>query len=319
MGRSDTSSLPTISIIIPTRNGAETLAELLAMISLQTLSFLEVLVVDSSSNDASVKIAKKSGAQVTVIQPTEFDHGGTRTILSRQAKGEFLVFLTQDAIPVSKDAVEKLIMPMVSDQKVAVTYGRQVPDFHANDFAAHLRQFNYPARSSLRAFEDREKYGIKTVFVSNSFAAYRKTMLAEVDYFKNGLIFGEDTCTVGRLLVQGHKIAYVSDAAVYHSHNYSYVEEFRRSFDIGVLHTTEQWLLDTFGKAEGQGMKYILSELSYLLKEKKIMLLPASVVRICLKFLGYKLGRNFKHIPRGVIPFCSMHRLWWNKKNVPTE
>ncbi len=306
---------PTISLIIPTRNGADTLRELLAMLSVQTLSFLEVLVVDSSSTDGSVKIAEDSGARVTVISEKEFDHGGTRSLLAREAKGDLLVFLTQDAIPASKDALETLIAPLITSKEIAVTYGRQKPSFDANEFASHLRHVNYPKRSSIRGLNDRSTYGFRTIFVSNSFAAYRKAKLEEVGFFKNGLIFGEDTCTVGKLLFQGYKIAYVSEAVVYHSHNYTCGEELRRSFDIGVLHSTEKWLIDTYGRAEGEGLKYIISEFSYLMRQKKVHLLPTFFVRIGLKFIGYKLGRNFKLIPEGIIPLLSMHRLWWDRKN----
>ncbi|HSL40477.1 MAG TPA: glycosyltransferase family 2 protein, partial [Desulforhopalus sp.] len=136
---------------------------------------------------------------------------------------------------------------------------------------AHLRLFNYPPQSSIRSHADRERFGLKTVFVSNSFAAYRRGPLEEVGYFKNTLIFGEDTCTLGRLLLAGYRVAYVSEAAVYHSHNYSLVEEFRRSFDIGVLHSTEKWLLATYGRAEGVGGRYVRSVLNMLSREKNII------------------------------------------------
>ena len=126
----------------------------------------------------------------------------------------------------------------------------------------------------MRSYADRERFGFQTVFASNSFAAYRRAALAEIDYFKSGLIFGEDTCAVGRLLMHGYKVAYVAEAMVFHSHNYTCLQEFRRSFDIGVLHVTERWLLDTYGRAEGRGWQYVQSGLSYLVKVKKRVLLP---------------------------------------------
>ncbi len=307
---------PKISLIIPTCNGEETLRELLAMVSVQSISFEEVLIVDSSSTDATGEVARDSGANVTVISKTEFDHGGTRTMMSRMAKGDILIFLTQDAIPSSKEAIKKLITPLLANKQVVASYGRQLPAFDANEFASHLRHVNYPPISNIRGFNDRDAYGFRTIFTSNSFAAYKKAILAEVGFFKNGLIFGEDTCTVAALLIKGYKIAYVSDACVYHSHNYTCLEELKRSFDIGVLHSTEKWLIETFGGAEGEGVKYILSELSYLLKEKKYQLLPTFCIRILLKFTGYKLGRNYNFIPRKVIPLISMHKTWWKSNRL---
>jgi len=302
-----------ISVIIPTRNGASTLREVFSMLSRQTISFLEVLVVDSSSDDATVEIANEFEAEVTVIQQAEFDHGGTRTMMARKAKGDILLFLTQDAIPVEIDAVEKLIGPLLSVKDIAVSYGRQIPSRGANPFATHLRLFNYPPESVVRTLDDRVDLGLKTVFASNSFAAYQKKSLEEVGFFKNGLIFGEDTCTVGRLLLQGQKIAYVADAAVYHSHNYTWFQEFRRSFDIGVLHSTEKWLLDTYGRAEGHGFRYMCSELAFLKLQRKLFIFPVYLIRNGLKFLGYQFGKNYKYLPEVFVPYLSMHSGWWKK------
>ncbi|MFH2122666.1 MAG: glycosyltransferase family 2 protein [Pseudomonadota bacterium] len=300
-----------LSVIIPTWNGAASLRELLDGLVRQTVLSHELLVVDSSSSDETVAIAREFGAEVVVVPQGEFDHGGTRTMIAKKARGDILLFLTQDVVPASKDAVEKLIEPLLSDERIAVTYGRQLPNPDATVLASHLRYFNYPPQGEVRNFADRERLGFQTIFASNSFAAYRRTALSEVDYFKSGLIFGEDTCVVGRLLMQGYKVDYVADAMVFHSHNYTCLQELRRSFDIGVLHVTERWLLEAYGRAEGRGWQYVKSGLSYLLQVKKTVLLPNFILRIMLKLLGYKLGRNFSLLPQGLVPFLSMHRSWW--------
>jgi rhamnosyltransferase len=127
------------------------------------------------------------------------------------------------------------------------------------------------------------------------------------------LIFGEDTCTLGRLLAAGHEVAYVGEAAVYHSHNYSLADEFRRSFDIGVLHSSEKWLLDTYGQAEGVGVKYVRSLFAMLMQEKRYTLFPDCLLSNALKMIGYKLGRSYQQIPAAWRPVLSKHRLWWQK------
>lgn len=306
---------PTISLIIPTRNGAVTLRELFAVLALQTAQPDEILVVDSSSEDQTVEIAKKAGAVVTIIAQNDFDHGGTRTAMAQVAKGDLLIFLTQDAIPATRDALEKLLQPFTEESDIAVCYGRQLPQKDASWAAASLRAFNYPPQPSQRGFDDREQYGLKTIFASNSFAAYRKAALVEIGYFKNGLIFGEDTCTVGRLLERGYRIAYTSEAKVYHSHNYTLLEEFRRSFDIGVLHTSERWLLDTYGSAEGVGLKFTYAQVFTLIRQKEISLILDVLLRTLSKYSGYRLGRLFRVIPKNCIPHLSMHKTWWPEKS----
>jgi rhamnosyltransferase len=304
----------TITAIIPTCNGAETLGEFFASLKRQHRFPDEVLVVDSSSTDKTVDLCRSAGAEVAVIPQGEFDHGGTRSELARRARGEIVVFFTQDAILARRDALETLIAPLLHNENVACAYGRQLPKKNASPLAAHLRLFNYPPQSSIRTFADRRELGLKTIFISNSFAAYKKQCLAEVDYFKNGLIFGEDTCTLGRLLQVGYAVAYVAEAEVYHSHNYSLVQEFSRSFDIGVLHSSENWLLDTYGRAEGEGVRYIQSVFSKLLRERRYLLLPDCLLRSALKLIGYQLGRSHKKIPYAWRPFLSMNRLWWQRQ-----
>ncbi len=304
-----------ITVIIPVLNGAATLGELFAALNRQTIQPDEILVGDSSSTDESVRICQDSGARVLTYAREFFDHGGTRTALVHEASGDIVVFFTQDAIPATRDALEKLLRALLKDEKNSCAYGRQLPQKNATLIASHLRLFNYPAVSSIRSFKDKTKYGLKTIFISNSFAAYKKDLLQKVGGFKNGLIFGEDTCTLGKLLLEGYTVAYAANAAVYHSHNYSLLEEFHRSFDIGVLHSSEQWLLDIYGSAEGVGVKYVRSVFMMLYKERKFFQMVDCLVRNALKMVGYKLGRSFTKIPVTIRPYLSMHKLWWAKNN----
>lgn len=301
-------------MLIPAKNGAQTLPELLAMLSLQTVNLEEIIVADSGSEDATVDIALRNGARVVHVDPDTFDHGGTRSFLCEQAKGDILIFFTQDAIPTRRDAIELLITPMLIDESIATCYGRQLPSFDADHFAASLRAFNYPSESVVRTMQDRDRFGLKTVFTSNSFACYHKQSLRAVEFFKDGLIFGEDTITVARLLKNGKKIAYVAEAGVYHSHNYEPLEECKRYFDIGVLHTMENWFLTTFGSAEGQGKQYIKHELRSLRRSGRMNLLPELILRIGLKYIGYTLGRNHRRLPQWCIARLSLHSRWWNRQ-----
>ncbi|HID70176.1 MAG TPA: glycosyltransferase [Desulfobacterales bacterium] len=304
---------PVVSIIIPTLNGGKVFRKLLEQLSIQSVRADELLVVDSGSNDETVNVAAEFGATIIEIPKQEFDHGATRSMAARRAKGNILLFFTQDAVPATADVIEKLIEPLIHDATIALSYGRQLPNNDASLSATALRIFNYPPQSVVREFSDREKLGLKTAFVSNSCAAYERSCLEEVSFFPESLIFGEDTCTAGRLLERGYKIAYVAEAAVFHSHNYTLIQEFRRSFDIGVLHRSEQWLCETFGRAEGEGLKYIKYELSMLLTPKMLYQLPLFFCRNLTKFLGYKFGTKYGNLPQWILPKLSMNSSWWHR------
>jgi rhamnosyltransferase len=281
------------SVIIPTYNASKHLPSLLNSLKSQTLKDIEIIVIDSSSLDNSIEIADSFGAQVIKIPKNEFDHGGTRTLAAHKAKGEIIIFLSQDAIPFDQYSLENLIKPFGSDETIVAVFGRQLPGKDASIFAEHLRLFNYPEDSYVRELADREKYGLRTIFFSDSFSAYRKAALDEIGYFKEGLNFGEDTHAAAKLLLNNKKIAYESSAKVYHSHNYTIRQDFRRYFDMGAFHRKESTFLHQFGKANKQGFEYMKSELAFIRKKKRLDLLPEFFLKILAKFLGYQLGRHF--------------------------
>jgi len=301
-----------ISVIIPTYNAQGCLTQLLDVLQIQTLKF-ELLIVDSSSTDKTVEIARTYTDNVIVIPQEEFDHGGTRAEAAKMASGDIIVFLTQDALPFDEHAIEDIVK--VFDNKlVAAAYGRQLSYEETNLFGKHLRAFNYTDRSYFRDASDINEYGIKTAFLSDSFAAYRTTSLKAIGWFKNGLIVGEDSYAGAKMILEGYTLAYVSEAKVYHSHSYSIVQEFRRYFDIGVFHKQEAWILKEFSAAEAEGLRYVKSELSFLLGEKAFFLLPQFILRNLAKYIGYKLGMLYDKLPASIIKNCTMHKTWWKRQ-----
>lgn len=300
------------SLIIPTLNAGDDFNALLRSISHQSLQPCEIIIIDSSSTDQTVSIAKDYGCRVETITRESFDHGGTRTLAAQMAQGEILLFLTQDALPADNYAFKRLVECFV-DAHIAAAYGRQLPHLNTSLFGTHLRLFNYPDQSYARTYEDKQQYGIKTAFLSNSFCAYRTSALQEIGYFKNTLILGEDMVSGALLLKSGYSLTYQSNAKVYHSHSYTIRQEFQRYFDIGVLHRNESWLLEEFGKPEGEGLKYVLSEFRYLISHKKSPLILYSLLRNFSKYIGYKLGKIHSLFPIGIVKTISMHKRWWDK------
>lgn len=287
-----------VSIIIPTYNAQKYLAKLLDKVKAQSIKDFELIIMDSSSQDQTVELAKQYTDKVTVIPQHEFSHGGTRTKAAKTAKGDILVYMTQDALPFDEKSLEKLTA-VFEDEKVAAAYGRQLPYPNEKLFGQHLRLFNYGDESYKRTYADKETFGIKTAFLSDSFAAYRRDALEEIGWFKEDLNFGEDMHAGARLLKAGYTLAYVADAKVYHSHSYTLSQEFWRYFETGKFHQQEHWLLDEFGKPEGEGMRFVKSEWNFLIQKKRYHLLALSLVRNAVKLLGYKFGKSLYKMSKG--------------------
>ena len=276
-------------VIVPTLNAASDWPRFAAALTM-SVEPQRVLIIDSASTDGTRDLAIASGFKVLSIRRSEFNHGGTRQVGAEAlTDATVLVYLTQDAVLSGPHAIANLV-DAFADPSVAVAYGRQLPRKGAGAIEAHARLFNYPSVSEIRDLHDRNRLGFKTIFSSNSFAAYRRSALMEIGGFPNNTHFGEDTIAAAKLLLAGYKIAYVAEAAVYHSHAHTWAEEFRRYFDIGLLHSRERWLIESFGGAGGEGLRFVASELKYLLREDKVKI-PDAILRTFLKYTGYRRGR----------------------------
>jgi rhamnosyltransferase len=299
-----------VGLIVPTLNAGSLWESWLKAFEQQTRKPDYLLVIDSSSSDDTVALAGAHGFAVEVISKSEFNHGGTRQFgVNELSAVDIIVFLTQDALLVSPDAIERLLAAF-ADERVGAAYGRQLPHQNAGPIAAHARLFNYQAESQLRCLEDRTRLGIKTVFISNSFAAYRRNALMQVSGFPVDTIMNEDTYVAGKMLVAGWKIAYCADAQVFHSHDYCFLDEFKRYFDIGVFHTHTAWLQQTFGGTSGEGLRFVISEMRYLMKYAPC-LIPSAVLRTGLKWLGFKLGALHQRLPPAIRRCFSLHKTYW--------
>lgn len=277
-------------LIIPTLNAGEQFQKLLSQLAAQTLT-TKKLIVDSESTDGTAQLAKNFGLEVLTIPRKSFNHGATRQFaLEKILPLDVIIFLTQDVLLHDDESLAKLVKIFDADKSVGLSYGRQLPHLNATNEAAILRAFNYPAESQLRSFDDRKFYGIKTPFASNSFAAYRVEALQNVGGFPDNVPLCEDMYVAAKMLMNGWKIFYAAEAQVYHSHNYTAVQEFRRYVQIGKFHAQESWIRETFGSAEGAGKKFVLMKLSMLAKKNPLDCVGA-IFRDAAKFFGYRIGR----------------------------
>lgn len=271
-----------------------------------------VAVVDSSSTDGSDAVTASLGFEVQHIDPSTFNHGRTRQeAVDRFCHGrEFVVFLTHDAVIEGSESLSTLL-DAFADPQVGAAYGRQLPHQNAGLFGSHSASFLYPPTSHVRTLGSAQQHGIRTAYISNSFAAYRIRALNACGGFPSNLILGEDTHVALRMLLAGWSVSYRATALVRHSHDYTIFQEMQRYFDFGVLHAQLPELLRELGEPEGDGLRFVRSELRYMTVAAP-WLLPEVVVRNTAKYLGYRLGRVFKKLPNSLRRHLSMTTGYWN-------
>lgn len=232
-----TSKEPLVSIIILTKNAGKHFEELMRKIRGQKFSEkFEILVVDSGSSDSTLNTAKKNGARIFEIRPQDFHHGRTRNLAAKLAQGSYLVYITQDALPVDSYWLKNLVNPLKDDKKVAVVYGRQVAYPNAKPMEKFFYNFFYPKERKTLTFENVRnpgKFYLENVFLSNVNSAVRKEVWEDIR-FRNDIIMAEDKDFALRVLRKNWKIIYEPTACVYHSHNYSPFSLFKRRLKDGV-------------------------------------------------------------------------------------
>lgn len=303
-----------ITLICPTYNPGLSWEQWIRSVKCQKGLDFTVLIMDSSSTDKSVSLSQEAGFDVLSIPKHEFNHAGTRNkaaqIAIKKLNPEVIVFLTQDALLNSADSIKNILKPF-EDDKIAAVCGRQLPHLDADPIAEHSRIFNYKSASTGNSKGDIASRGLKTAYMSNSFAAYRTSVYLDLEGFPEGLIFGEDMYLAAKMILSNYKTYYSAEAAVRHSHNYTLMEEFKRYFDIGVFHSSQPFLLENFGKPSGEGVKFALSELKYCLNHGGVYWALNSMLRTGLKFFGYKLGSLHMRLPQTMNKALSMDKNYW--------
>ena len=299
-----------IAIIVPTRNPGVLWHSVIRAIFSQ-IKLVGLIIIDSQSTDGTDFNEIRKNYTLLEISECNFNHGNTRNIcLGHLPAGtDVVVYMTQDALLSDEHALSRLVA-VFDDPAVACAYGRQLPHADASPVAAHARLFNYPDVSRSVSLADKSHLGLKACFMSNSFAAYRVADLQAVGGFPASVILGEDMSVAARLLMAGKRVSYVADACVHHSHNYSALQEFRRYFDTGVFHARSPWLLQTFGSAGGEGLRFVRSELAYLWRHAPAWV-PSALVRTVAKLMGYRMGRLEALWPLWFKRWCSMHKGFW--------
>lgn len=301
------------AVILPALNAEAYFSDFLPALEAQTIRPKRFIVIDSSSTDNTVALAKQAGAETILITRSEFNHGRTRMLgVNLVALDcDIAVFLTQDAILANPHAIETLLRAF-DNPAIDVAYGRQLPREQADAIETFARTFNYPGISENRSKADIARIGFMTCFLSNSFAAYRISRLIEFGGFPDNCILGEDTLTVAKMILLGSVIRYEADAQVYHSHGYTLMEEARRYFDIGVMHEHSRSLLDQYGLATSAGKTYIKAELTWLLRSRPICI-PEMLLRTLIKYIAYKVGRWERVLPLTWKKQFSMHHTYWDQ------
>ena len=308
-----------VKAVILTYKPDERLKMMVSRLMAQSVKPDGILIMNTLDNSRTYQSLEdvRNMEDVTVVdlEKKEFDHGGTRDrAMELCSDSEYVLFLTQDAMPKNKFLVENLLKALEADTNInAVAYGRQEPEKGCNIIERYTRSFNYShePHSGLELAAQTNN-GIKSIFCSDVCAMYNRRLYDEVGGFPLRAIFNEDMVFAGKALKADKDIIYEPKAVVIHSHNYTGMQYFKRYFDIGVSHREFAYILKDY-HSQDEGIRMVMDTAKYLCRRKQyIMIIPLIYYSGC-KFMGFYLGKMYKKLPQQIVEKCTTNREYWKK------
>jgi rhamnosyltransferase len=302
-----------ISVVIPVKDGGEGLIHCLDSVTAQeTTEEVEIIVVDSGSTDGSVNVARSRARVVHEIPAHEFSHGASRNLGARAARGELLVFLSQDAFPVDGRWLTRLTAPFAQDPSVAGVYGRQLPNDCATPPESYFLNFLYGSQPRCQRIRSLDQLTMDTTLFSNVNSAMPRSVWERFPFVED-IIMSEDQEWSRRVLLEGFSIAYEPRAAVRHSHNYTVTGAFRRFFDSGASSSRAYMAgrRHSSRALRASALTYAGGELVWLWRSGQRRWIPYTVLYECAKMLGLLAGIKHERIPLTVKRRLSMMPAYW--------
>jgi rhamnosyltransferase len=223
-----------LSVVMPTFNAGPDFPRILAAIRRQVgLRELDLVIVDSGSEDGTREAAENAGARVIEIPESDFGHGRTRNRGIELSDGEFVVMMVQDALMLGVTAIRDLAVELRADPRMAAISARQVPRTDADLFAsfvvlAHARTLDAERPSQTPSLETLTPLQRRAVAgIDNVCAVIRRGAWMELGF--SDVQFGEDLDFGLRACDSGWTIGFSKSVAVAHSHTRGPLYQFRRS------------------------------------------------------------------------------------------
>lgn len=312
--------METVDVIIPVYKPDRGFVTLVEKLEAQTVPVNRIIIMNTEQKYLDRLLygttLERTYHNITVkhLSKREFDHGHTRNQGVKLSQADVFIMMTQDAIPADEYLVERLLAGL-RGKRTAVAYARQLPGRDSGEIERYTRQFNYPEQSRIKTKADLPTLGIKTFFCSNVCAAYKRNVFDELGGFVNRAIFNEDMLYAAKAVNADYDIAYVADARVYHSHNYTYRQQFQRNFDLGVSQADHPEVFAAY-PSESEGIRLMKSTAAHLKEKGMKNKIPSVILQSGFKYAGYLCGKRYRRLPKRLVTVMTSNRDYWSRSRM---
>ena len=279
-----------ISVLIPVYKPDKSFDTVISRLLNQKIKVNKIIIINTVDHKSGElkNIWNSDKILIKNIQKSEFNHGLTRNYGMTLSDADYVMCMTQDAIPADRHLIDQLIK-VFENEDVIVAYAKQIPRKDCKYVERYTRAFNYPDEDIVKTRDSIDTMGIKAIFCSDVCAMYDRNKYFEIGGFRKA-DFNEDMLFAYDAITSGKKVYYASKARVIHSHNYSYRQQFFRNIEIGKSQKEFQDVFDSL-KSENEGIRMVKNGIKYFIKNKKAYLIPDFILYSGFKFAGFKIGK----------------------------
>ncbi len=277
-----------VEIICPLYNAEQYIRKLHESLLMQKgVNIKKISYLLTESIDKTSEILKEMNLEYDLIKKEDFSHSLTREKAAMKSKADILVFITQDIEIKDVNWLKELIKP-IENEEVEASFSRQLTKF--NNIEKYTREMNYPAEEYIVNQESVNEMGLRAFFFSDASSAIKTSVFKKLNgYDGKRLPTNEDQYIAYKLITSRYRIKYCANSIVYHSHDLSLKELYKRYYDTGKFYKQENYI-DKYGtnKTGGKLAKFILKR---IVEEKNWNVLFRFLPDMFVRFIGMKVGK----------------------------
>jgi len=213
-----------VSVVIPTNSDENSLNYLFSKINSQKgMKDLEIILINSGTYNLN-SLQKISNVKLINIPPEEFNHGTTRNLGASKARGDFIIFQSDDAMPSDNNLYYNLCTELFEHPDCGSVSARQIPKTDADlmfksSITNHYKFLkHYHTKVEPNSFDNLNVDQKRSVAqIDDVCACYKKNVFSKYQYTDLG--YGEDLEMGIKLVKDGYYNSNFGRASVIHSHS----------------------------------------------------------------------------------------------------